>query len=62
MQNTIEEILTASEAGRVLDKSVQTVRVWADSGKLPSTRTAGGWRLFRRADVERLASEQVNSQ
>lgn len=52
------DILTASEAARVLRLSVQTVREWADSGRLPSTRTAAGWRLFERCDIERIARER----
>jgi DNA-binding transcriptional MerR regulator len=32
-----------------------TVRAMADRGELPCIRTSSGARLFRRADVERLA-------
>ncbi len=54
-----EMLLTISEAARVLGVSAQTVRVWADSGKLPTTRTeAGSMRLFQRNDVESYAARR----
>ena len=37
--------------------SASTVRLWADTGKLPSTRTGTGTRLFRRSDVEAIAEQ-----
>jgi excisionase family DNA binding protein len=50
----MSEVMTVSEAARALDKSAQTVREWADVGKLPSVRTVGGQRIFKRVDVERI--------
>jgi excisionase family DNA binding protein len=52
-------LLTASEAARILNKSVQTVREWADQGRLPMVRTAAGWRMFDRQEIERIAREGV---
>jgi excisionase family DNA binding protein len=54
----ILQILTISEAARELHIAVQTARAWSDAGKLPSVRTAGGMRLFRREDVERIRAER----
>ena len=53
----MSEMLTVSETARELGLSAETVREWADRGKLAAIRTAGGMRLFRREDVER---EQVH--
>ena len=43
------------QAARVLGVSVDTVRRHADSGRLRSTRTAGGHRLVDGADLARFA-------
>ena len=47
------EVLTVSEAARMLNVAAQTVREWADRGKLPAQRTGTGQRIFERADIER---------
>lgn len=52
------EVLTVSEAARELDVAAETVRDWADRGKLPAQRTSGGVRIFQRADVERVRTER----
>jgi excisionase family DNA binding protein len=52
-----DDLQTVSETARRLAKSAQTIRDWADSGKLPAVRTRTGQRIFRRGDVERLARE-----
>lgn len=44
-------------AAGLLDVSVDTVRRWADSGRLRTRRTAGGQRLVEGADLARLATE-----
>lgn len=44
--------LTTSEAAAMLGVSVPTIRLWADSGRVPCHRTAGGHRRF---EVEELA-------
>jgi excisionase family DNA binding protein len=53
-----EELLTPSEAAHILSLSSDTVRVLSDKGLLPTLRTMSGRRLFRRADVERLAEDR----
>lgn len=55
-----EELMTPSEAARVLGVSADSVRDFSDAGKLPTLRTVSGRRLFRRGDVERLASERAD--
>lgn len=44
-------------AAGLLDVSVDTVRRWADSGRLRTQRTVGGQRLVDGADLARLATE-----
>jgi excisionase family DNA binding protein len=43
--------LTSKEAARLLGVSEASVKRWADSGILPTVKTAGGHRRFRPADV-----------
>ncbi len=54
-----DDLMTATDAGRILDVSVDMVRVLARSGALPCTSTIGGMRLFRRADVEAVALQRA---
>ena len=50
--------LTGAQAARLLGGvSPKTVARWAAAGKLPYTRTLGGHRRFREADVLELAAE-----
>jgi excisionase family DNA binding protein len=53
------DLLTPSDAARVLGLSADSVRVLSDNGRLPGMRTVGGRRLFRRAVVDRLAVERA---
>ena len=54
------DLLTAGDVTREADGTVnpQTVRHWADTGRLPVMRTAGGVRLFRRRDVEKVLADR----
>ena len=55
---TGEEWLSLREAAELLGMHPATVRLWADRNELPSRRTSGGHRRFRRADIEaRLRQE-----
>jgi excisionase family DNA binding protein len=54
----VTEVLTVSEAVHVLDVAAQTVRDWADTGKLPALRTGTGQRIFRRSDVETMQEQR----
>ncbi|HEX4806201.1 MAG TPA: EAL domain-containing protein, partial [Conexibacter sp.] len=53
-----DELLPLSAVADALGVSPSTVRRLADQGVLPGTRTEGGHRRFRRADVQRLARER----
>jgi excisionase family DNA binding protein len=48
----MDEWLSLSEAAKQLGVHPSTVRAWADHGYLPSQRTQGGHRRFRRSDVD----------
>jgi len=45
------EWVSLGEAAEILGVHPTTVRHWADSGELPSQRTPGGHRRFRRTDL-----------
>ena len=47
-----DEWLSLSEAAELLGMHPATVRLWADRNELPSRRTHGGHRRFRRSDIE----------
>ncbi len=51
------EFFLTGDAARTLKRSVQRVRQYEKSGRLPAQRTPDGTRLFRVADVQRLAQE-----
>jgi excisionase family DNA binding protein len=48
----MDEWLSLSQAAKQLGVHPSTVRSWADHGYLPTQRTQGGHRRFRRSDVE----------
>lgn len=53
-----DEWLSLREAANMLGIHPATVRLWADRNELPSRRTNGGHRRFRRGDIEaRLRQE-----
>jgi excisionase family DNA binding protein len=55
---TGEEWLSLREAAELLGMHPATVRLWADRNEIPSRRTSGGHRRFRRVDIEaRLRQE-----
>jgi excisionase family DNA binding protein len=56
----MEQLLSAADAARLLGVVPATVRQMERDGRLPAQRTAGGMRLFRREDVERLAAVRRN--
>lgn len=51
-----QEWVSLGEAASILGVHPSTVRHWADDGDLPSQRTPGGHRRFRRGDLAQWAS------
>lgn len=56
---TEDEWLSLSEAADLLGIHPATVRLWADRNELPSRRTHGGHRRFRRSDIEARLHREV---
>ncbi len=53
-----DEWLSLREAAEMLGMHPATIRLWSDRNELPSRRTSGGHRRFRRSDIEfRLRQE-----
>jgi len=48
------KFLTPSEAGKILDITADGVRSLERRGLLSSIKTASGWRLFLKGDIEKL--------
>ena len=49
-----EQLLSPGEVAKAFRVDPKTVSRWAQAGKIPSLRTVGGHRRFRRADIEAL--------
>lgn len=50
----VGEHLRLGEAAALIPVHPDTLRNWADEGKVPFIRTPGGQRRFRRSDIEAL--------
>jgi excisionase family DNA binding protein len=57
-----EEWLSLREAANLLGMHPATVRLWADRNEIPSRRTSGGHRRFRRTDVEARLREETQTE
>lgn len=47
-----QKLLTIAQAAKILGVSIQTLRRWDESGKLPSNREAGRHRRYLKTDLE----------
>lgn len=50
------DVLTPATAAQLLCVTTQTLRNWAEAGRLRPIRTAGGHRRYLRSEVETLAA------
>jgi len=57
MEAKHDELLMASGAAKILNRSAEAVRFYERTGKLPAIRTADGTRLFKQSDVQELAAK-----
>lgn len=48
----LSDYVKLAEAAEILGVAPNTMRTWADQGKVPVTRSPSGYRLFRREDLE----------
>ena len=54
----LDEYLKIAEAARFLGVSVNTLRKWADEGRIPvRVNPANGYRLFHREEIENFLSK-----
>ena len=53
----LSKYLKVAEAAQLLGVSENTVRSWADRGKLAVTRSPTGYRLFREQDLQAFLKE-----
>jgi DNA-binding transcriptional MerR regulator len=53
------EFLCTSDVAKIAHVTTDTVRLWNRIGRLPAIRTAGGVRLFRPDDVNRIITERA---
>ena len=51
------KLLTVKEAAKRLGVHYQTLRVWADTGKVPVVRLPSGYRRFEPAVIDRVRRE-----
>lgn len=49
----------ASQAARELGVSTKTLADWADRGRIRTTRTPAGWRLYDWADVQKIKAQMA---
>lgn len=54
----LSEYVQVAEAASILGVSHNTLRTWAEDGRIPMHRNpANGYRLFRRSDLESFLRE-----
>jgi excisionase family DNA binding protein len=49
-----DRLLTPSEVAAMFAVNTKTVSLWANAGKIDSSRTLGGHRRFKASDVRRV--------
>jgi excisionase family DNA binding protein len=51
----LSDYIKVAEASEILGVSQNTLRAWAEAGKIPMHKNpANGYRLFRRSDLEQF--------
>ncbi len=54
----LSEYVKTAQAAEILGVSQNTLRTWAEAGKVPMRRNpANGYRLFSRADLEQFLTQ-----
>ncbi len=54
----LSEYVKTAEAAEILGVSQNTLRTWAEAGKIPMRRNpVNGYRLFRHSDLEKFLND-----
>ena len=54
----LSDYVKTAEAAEILGVAQNTLRKWAEQGKIPMSRNpANGYRLFKRADLEKFLKQ-----
>lgn len=56
-----DRLLHPGEVAELFGVTIKTIARWSDNGKLRSTRTVGGHRRYRKADVDSLYKQLHNN-
>ncbi len=54
----LEDLMTLTQASRILNVTATTLRWWIVAGRIRAVRDGAGRRLLLREDVERIAKER----
>ncbi|MEC7242821.1 MAG: helix-turn-helix domain-containing protein [Myxococcota bacterium] len=57
----MDNLLKSTDAARLLGVAPSTIKRWADEGRLPHVKTAGGHRRFRQSDVAAFSSGEPDA-
>lgn len=57
MTETLPRKVGCAHVAALFGVTTRTIRMWADDGKLPHTRTLGGDRRFDLAEIERIIAD-----
>jgi excisionase family DNA binding protein len=52
-----DRLLTSGEVAIMFRVDPKTVTRWANSGKIPSVKTPGGHRRYRKSEVDKLLAQ-----
>jgi excisionase family DNA binding protein len=55
---TDDDLISTTEASKLLGVSIRSVQLWVESGSLPAWRTAGGHRRIARSTIEALLEQR----
>lgn len=62
MATRLAEYVLTAEAAKILGVAQNTLRAWAEEGKIPVHRNpANGYRLFRREELEKFLETVAKS-
>lgn len=57
-KSATDDLISTTEASKMLGVSIRSVQLWVESGSLPAWRTAGGHRRIARSTIEALLEQR----